>query len=790
MILNIRSGRITELLLIAIAVMLFASCSFTKHLKPDQYLLDKNIVKVEPKSLKSELEPIIKQKPNRKILGLFRFHLFVYNLGASGKTDSAGNYKKFNRWLMNTVGEEPIFVDTFLTIKSARQLSQYMQNIGYFNATVTDSVVFKKKHQSVVYYNVISNQPYTINNISYSIADTAIKNIIFSDTANCAIERGKNYSTSNIQKERERITKMLRNLGYFDFSQQYIRFFVDSSLMNNKVNVKLIIDNPSVTSEDTLETSLYHQRFYINNIYVVEAFDMLAANEFYANRDTLIKNNIRFLVQHNVKPQFKPLIIEQHVFLSSYELFRQKDVDLTYRRLQDLGTFRFVTIKLAKSEFRSNTDSVPTNPLDCYINLTPTKMQDYTLENEYTTSGGNIGIAGSVSYRHRNIFHGTEMLEIKLRGSVESQPQFISDSTSETKQNFKFNTYDIGIESSLFFHKFLLPFKTSRNEKTFEPTTRISASVGAENRIEYDRTSTRLSISYIFKKSPSIRHYIYPAELNYVDVTLTPEYEAQILSYNDAALASSYSDHLIANGKYSFTFNNQYLGRIKNVLFLRFNLEFAGNTFYAFDKLTDRAASDSTGNYQRLGVDYAQYIRPDIDFRYYQVFNEQNQLVYRINGGIAHPYGNTDFILFEKSFYAGGSNDNRAFSPYTVGPGGAVPTNSIQQFGTVKIAFNLEYRFDILKILEGAFFIDGGNVWTEKPDPQRPLADINIGRFYKEMAIGAGVGARLNFSFFIFRLDAAVPVTDPSRESGNRFILNEFNQFKDINFNLGIGYPF
>ncbi|MEO8147292.1 MAG: BamA/TamA family outer membrane protein [Bacteroidia bacterium] len=786
-----QSQRVIKALCLVIAAMCFFSCSSTKHLKPNEYLLDKNIIKVEPGSLKSELVPIIKQKPNRKILGLFRFHLSVYNLGASGKVDSAGNHKKFNRWLMNTVGEEPIVLDTFLTKKSSKQLKQYMQNIGYFNAEVKDSVVYKKKHQAFVYYLIKSNSPYIVNKFSYDIVDNNIKNLVFSDSAGADVKRGKKYSSGDIQKERDRVTKMLRNNGYFNFSQQYIRFDVDTAFLSNIVNIVMIIDNPSMESSDTTESALYHQRFYLHNIYVIPDYDLLAKSDTYMNRDTVNQIGINFLARKQTKHQFKPAIIEQHIFLSNGEMFRQKDVDLTYRRLQDLGTFRFVNIKMYTALPVNASDSVTANSLDCFIRLTPAKMQDYQIENELTTSGGNIGVAGSISYRNKNIFHGTELFEFKVRGSIESQPNFLTDSAAEQTKGLHFNTYDFGVETNLSFHKFLLPFRTSRNEKTFEPTTRLSAGVGFENQIEYDRSTTRFSIAYIFKKNPRVRHYIYPAELNYVDVTLTDAYEQQILSLNDAALAASYADHLIANGRYSLTFNNQYVGRIENVLFLRFNFEFAGNLFYLWDRVRpNKHVSDSTRNYQRLNVDYAQYVRPDIDFRYYQVFNEHSQLVYRINGGVAHPYGNTNYILFEKSFYAGGSNDNRAYSPYTVGPGGYTHENTIQQFGTIKIAYNIEYRFDIFKILQGAFFFDGGNIWIAKPDSARPLADFNITRFHKELAMGGGIGLRLNFTFFIFRLDAAVPIKDPSRPYGERFVLNEFNQIKDINFNLGIGYPF
>lgn len=777
---------------VAIAVFLL-SCNSTKYLKPGEYLLNKNIIKVEPKTLKTDLVHIIKQKPNRKILGLFRFHLVVYNMGASGKVDSAGNYKKFNRWLMNTVGEEPTLIDTFLTAKSSKQLKQYMQNIGYFNATVIDSTVFKKNHEANVYYFIKSFDPYKVKSYEFNIYDKYILRLIENDSAQCAIKPGNIYSQGDIQKERDRITKMLRNSGYFFFSQQYIHFSVDSSLNTNLVNIKINIDNPDFESTDTTESALFHQRYSINNVYVIPDYDLLAKDDYYLNRDTLNKNDVYFILQRIKKQQFKNQILEQHIFISKNNLIKQKDIDLTYKRLQDLGVFRFVNVRMEKPLF-NDTSANLSNKLDCIINLTPGKMQDYSIENELTTSGGNIGIAGSISYRNKNFFHGTELFEVKVRGSVESQPDFTSSTNPENQHGINFNTYDGGLETHLSFHQFLLPFKTSQNEKTYEPITKLTAAINLENRVEYNRSVSNLSLTYSFKKNPKVRHFITPAELNFVNVNLTDAYAAQIDSLNDESIKYSYSDHFIASGRYSMIYNNQYLGRIKNVIYFRFNSELAGNTLYLWDIARQSKLQDSiTGNYQRRGVDYAQYLRPDIDLRYYQVFSPNTQLVYRFIGGAAMPYGNSQYILFEKSFYCGGSSDIRAFHPYTLGPGGYKPTTTVQQFGQLKMEFNAEYRFKILKILEGAFFYDAGNVWMFKEDSLRPLADFKINRFYKEIAMGGGIGFRLNFTFFVFRLDAAVPIKDPGLPEGERFVIKSTtynNFFSRINWNLGIGYPF
>lgn len=792
--------RFCSLMLFAIFL---ASCNSTRTLKKNEYLLSANIIDVEPKTLKSDLMPIIKQKPNRKIFGFIKFHTTVYNIGALGKVDSAGNRKGFNRWLMNTVGEAPVVLDTFLTKKSSKQLKQYLQNSGYFNATVSDTTIFKNNQKADVIYRVTSGIPYRIQKYDYLIFDKDLKKIVLNDTVNSTVKIGAIYSVAALQKEKDRITKLIRNSGYYFFSQQYISFSVDSAFNNYKVSVFIDIDNPDFESTDSTEDALFHQRYYFKDIYVIPDYDLLAKDGLLIKRDTIKLKDLEFLLRNDVKPEFKLPVLEEHVFLDKDSMITQNNIDLTYRRLQELGVFRFVNIGIQKPEIAStNTDSIP-NPLDtairasqmldCIVNMTPTKMQDYAVENEVTTSGGNIGIAGSVSYRHKNIFRGTQLLELKVAGSISSQPNFTTGVAPENQSQLDFNTFQFGTEARITFHQFLFPFHIFKREKYIEPITRLVASYSFEDIPEYKREISSVSFSYAFKTSDKIRQFYYPIVGNYVFVNTTPEYQEQLDSLNDEAISYSYSSHFVPNGKYSLTYNNQYIGVIKNILFLRFNFEYAGNLFYMGSKLSNAEKSPVTGNYQVLGVDYAQYVRPDFDFRYYQVFTPGSQLVYRVLAGYVLPYGNNKDVLFEKAFYSGGSNDIRAFAPYTVGIGGYQSPSNVQAFGEIKLGYNLEYRFDVYKLLKGAVFADGGNVWLANPDPNRPLANFSGKRFLNEFALGAGVGARLDFTFFVFRLDAALPIKNPTYPEGQRFLFKEYtwqNIFKAITWNLGIGYPF
>ena len=463
-----------EVWLILFAATLFSACNSTKLLGPQQYLLNNVSVKAKPGNLKSQLLPIIKQKPNRKILGGIRFHLGAYQLGYLGKVDSAGNRKGFNRWLMQTVGEPPVILDTFLTTKSVNQLKQYMQNCGYFNVVVTDTIIYKKNRHANVIYKIIPHQPYIIDTISYKLSDIKIDAILKSNTPATDLKPGQIYNATGLQKERERISKILRNNGYYNFTQQYVHFLIDSSNNNQKVKVVVVIDNPEIDASSTSESDLFHQPYYINQTYVLPQFDILDKVDNTQATDTILKNRVYFLIKSNKSMPFKKAIIEQHIFLQPGTLYRQKDVDLTYQRLQDLGVFRFINIAMTQLPLTTPDDSSTLNDtaklVNAYIQLTKADQQDYSLENEVTTSGGNVGIAGSIAYRHKNFFRGTELFEFKIRGAVSSQPDFTTDAEVQEQNPFNLNTFELGAETRLTFHQFLLPFKTSRNEKYFEPT--------------------------------------------------------------------------------------------------------------------------------------------------------------------------------------------------------------------------------------------------------------------------------------------------------------------------------
>ncbi|HKR06992.1 MAG TPA: BamA/TamA family outer membrane protein [Bacteroidia bacterium] len=733
-------------------------------------LLNKNIIKVDNSSLKEGIRPIIKQKPNRKILGVFRFHLGVYNLA--------------NRWhwgwVKRTIGEEPVLLDTALTTRSVKQIKQYMENIGYYNAEVRDSIAYVSKHKANVIYYITENAPYKVKSFFFSIKDPVIDSIVNAENKNTLIHTGDNYDTGIIQKERERITTILKNTGFYAFNQQYIAFKIDSSLKSKSVNIYMTVSNPFEIIKDTIASvkSQNHIQYSINKIYVRTDYDPLNINER-VSFDTLNYNNYYFLSSSG-HFNFRPSPLARNIFFKSGELYRLSDHENTYRSLGDLGNFRFINIK-----FETDSEALMKNEnkLNCYVLLTPLSKQSYKIELEGTHNGGNLGALVNIIYLNKNTFRGAETFDFRIKTAFENLK---NAPIEENKKILFFNTYEFGPEARLNIPRVVSLFRPKN--KSVISSTELIMSYNLQQRPEFYRRIADFSAGAIYKFSNYFRFQAYPAEVNFVSVKPDPVFQQKLEEIGDPALTSSYEDHLITDGRYSLIFTSQELNRAKSFIFLRLNFEAAGNSLRLKDELTGRVAKKDS-SYTFLNNHYAQYIKPDADFRFYFVPDANNTVVYRLAGGIGVPYLNSRSLPFEKSFYAGGSNDLRAFFARTIGPGSYFK-ETIQQTGEIKINSNIEYRFDIFKILQGAFFVDAGNVWLTHEDANRPGGKFEWNKFYNEIAIGAGYGFRFNFTFFIFRYDLGYKFRDPTHPENDGWVYDDLHLFQGVTSNFGIGYPF
>lgn len=764
------------LFLAAISSSFFSSCSPVKHLGPDAYLLNKNIIKSDKPELNEGIRSILKQKPNRKILGIFRFHLGVYTLANSGRQTS------FKRWIKNTIGEEPVVLDPELTTKSHGQVLLFSQNEGYFNAEVFDSTIYKRGKKANVIYTVKTGIPYKIRTITYRIPDKTVEAIVLADTTNSLLKQGNNFRAADFQAERDRVTNHLRNMGFYEFNQIYISYDIDSSLKVYEVNIRFQIagTNDKSLPGDSIAAGS-HKMYKIKDVYVQTDFNPLA-KVVKVPTDTLNYKGYYFLSSTG-EQQYNPESLLMRIFIEKNDFYKIKNSDATYSGLASLSLFKFINVRY---EIAQN-DSAYGNWLNSFISLTPSPKQSYKIELEGTNNGGNFGVGGNFTYINKNSFKGSESIQFRFFAKIESIPDFV-DSTADQTSALSLNTYELGPEITLRIPRFLWPLAKFNHTRSTNPVTLFTIAYNFQQRPEYERNLLTLSSGFEFRETRHKRHYVYPAEINYSNYKLEAAFIKKLSELDDQQLVLYYESYLIVNGRYVFVYNSQESNTFKNFLYFRFSLEIAGNSLRLIDNLAHSDYRD-TSTYEILGIPYSQYVRPDFDARYYQVFSPHASLVYRVAAGIGLAYLNSDFIPYEKTFFAGGANDLRAFRPRTIGPGAYKSDNYIEQLGDIKINANLEYRVDIFKILEGAIFLDAGNVWLKDDQKNLPGSQFQFKNFISELGVGTGLGLRFDFKFFIFRIDGGIPVRNPSRDVGKRWVLNEL-KLNTVNYNFGIGYPF
>ncbi len=763
-------------LIVVLVLLQLVSCRLTKHVPDNEYLLKKYKIEFEDKSTKKvlkkdELEKHIKQKPNKKILGL-KFHLWLYNLSNEKKDN------KFNN-LLRKLGESPVIWDKYTTNKTEQRLALFIKNKGYHQAAVNDSVWFKNNKASVV-YKIELNEPYIINNIKYSFEDTSLRPIIISDTTNSLIKKGKRFDVEYLQNERVRIEALLKNKGYYNFSREYIHYQVDSTVGNKRVDITINVKKYTTEYADNNYITTKHPRYSINNIYIHANYDpqQVLANkeEYYGKLDTTIIDHF-FYIRDTTRPvKIKPKVIINTIYIETGKIYRYKDVQQTYNHLSSLQLFKLINIKFTEKNNQADLN----NPgLDCNIQLSPTLFQSYNLEVEGTNASGDIGVAGNIVYQHKNLFKGAEMLDVRLRTAMEA--------LKEREFNQYSNTLQYGADVRIKLPRFLLPVKRESFIKKYNPKTNLSMSYNYQRRPDYTRAIANSSFGYNWKGNKFNSHMINPFELNFVNLMDTSK-----VFWNeiDPFLKNSYQDHLIGYSSYRFLFNNQNVEENTDFIFIRFNTEIAGNILSGISNLLEQPKED--GSYSLFGIKYAQYVRTDIDLRYYHQLNESDKLVYRFFSGVGYPYNNSDVMPFEKKYFSGGANSIRAWQVRTLGPGSYKEESKYpNSMGDIKLEANVEYRFALVWLIEGALFVDAGNIWAINKDDNRGGAFFKADQFYKDIALGTGFGMRFDFSFFVFRFDLGIKARDPANPSGEKWILGNQKIHSDhLNLNIGIGYPF
>jgi len=762
-------------ILIFIIPILLHSCKATKYIPEDEYLLHSYKIESGKEDFeKKSLNDYIKQKPNKRII-FWRFYLSLYNLSSPDKENG------FHNWLRR-IGEPPVVYDEELKEKSSEQLTLYMRNKGFYHVEVTDTTFYKKQRTKVV-YTVTPNQPYRIRNITYFFHDATLSSMVLADTASSQFRVGERFDVDMLQQERIRIESVLRDSGYYSFNRDYVYYEVDSALNSQQVDVTLGISNYQQQDKRGRVLHVDHPVYKIRDVYMVTDYDAVSrdrnSDSGLLEKDTVVFDSIHLV--YSTKPNIRPSVVTQKNYIIPGELYDASNVQNTYRNLSSLSAFRMVDIRFNEVQSASPM-------LDCEVLIAPATRQSYTIKVEGTNSAGNIGAAGNLSYRHRNLFGGSEQLDLSFLGAIETLRETASDSEDASSTLNWMQEY--GVETRLRIPKFLLPFKTDQFIRRYNPQTNIRLSYNYQKRPDYIRTLANASFGYDWKGSKSLVHRVYPLEASLI---LTPYKSPEFIEWLEGKyLFYSYEPHLIIDTRYSMIWTNQKLLKNQNFQDIRLNLETAGNLLYAGHKLL--AADPGDNNYQLLGVDFAQYVKADIDLRSYNFLYEDVSLIFRAFAGVGFAYANSNAMPFEKQYFSGGANSIRAWQVKNLGPGSYQDpdkTTYPNQTGDVKLEANMEYRFKLFWKLEAALFLDMGNIWSLSSEDDREGAGFEFSRFYKEIAVGTGVGTRAVFSFFIFRFDLGIPLRNPYPIDGSEWLPgNAGVKGKDLTFNLAIGYPF
>lgn len=774
---------ITTLCAIAAAmVALLPSCSSTKHVPDGKYLLDDVSLRILDEQNETsevstyDLANYLRQTENHKVLGGLKLQLAFYNL--SGKDST----KWFNRWVQR-VGTPPVIYDSTLTDASVSQLSMALTNKGYMNNHVTSDVRTNAKKKKVsVTYNIRLNEPYYVRNITYDVPNDTIRKIILADTTLYPIRQNSVFDHNNLEKEREFITETLRNNGYYAFNKEYITFFADTAAGSRAVDLTLNTRPPRTLAHIPEYKS--HRPFYVRSVTFVTNYNPVTMQDGKYSGKQMEYNGINFIYDENdIYLRRSPLY--ECCYITPGEMYDASNVTKTYKALGRFSILKFVNII--------------TNPVgeidgrmyvDTYILLQRDKSQSVSFAVEGTNSEGDLGFGVGVNYQHRNIFKGSEVLSAKFNTHYES---ISGDVGGLINDNYSEYSGELGI----VYPKFKAPFLKHSFKQRIKATTELTTSFSYQARPEYTRIIAGAGWKYVWSERQNQTHHTFNlVDLNYVSL---PKSKSHFLdSISNPLLRYSYEDHFIMRLGYSFYHTNKReispLSKAlqQNFYTIRASAETAGNVLYGISKLIgqSKGVEDS---YKVFGIRYSQYVKMQADYAFTHNFSDRTSLAMHVGAGVAIPYGNSSVVPFEKRFYAGGANSVRGWGVRTLGPGSFATRNSqnsfIYQCGDIRFDASIEFRSKLFWVIEGAAFVDAGNIWTIRDYADQPGGVFKFGKFYEQLALAYGVGLRMNFTYFLVRLDMGMKAHDPA-SGQEHWPMFSPNFKRDSEFHFSVGYPF
>ncbi|MCR5472300.1 MAG: BamA/TamA family outer membrane protein [Prevotella sp.] len=727
------------------AMVFFSSCSSTKYVPEDQYLLKS--VKVKSESNYHDINTLalrnyVRQMPNSRWFSLYKLPLAVYSLSGRDST------KWINRTL-KSIGEAPVVFDSLSSVQTCADLAQQLKNEGFLDAQVRLQVSTKGRKAKVEYL-LQPGEPYFVDSIGYAIQDTTIARILSQQGASASLlYKGMKFDVSKLDAERKRISTLLSDSGYYRFHKDYITYQADSISHSRLINLTLHLAPYQLPNEEYVP----HTRYWMRHIN-------------YGSGSP--GDNQIHLRQH---------VLQECTHLHSGSPYSASGLQNTYNHFGRLQAVKYTNIT-----FKQVPDA---DSLDCQILLQNNKPSTLSFQPEGTNTAGDLGAAASLTYQNRNLFRGSEVLSVQLRGAYEA----IRGLDGYSNQNF----VEYSAEAKLQFPRFISPFVNRRIRRLVNATSEVSLLYDMQDRPEFHRRL--LSAAWRYKWSFPHRKDKFQVDvldLNYVFMPWISETFHNEYLRNDnnrnAILRYNYEDLFITKIGFGYSIT-------KGNTAFKSNIETSGNLLSLASRMWN-AQKDELGHYQVFNIAFAQYVKCDLDLSHVLMIDKNNQLVFHAGLGVAYPYGNSTVMPFEKRYFSGGANSVRGWTVRSLGPGqykeqdGRI--NFINQTGDMKLDLNAEYRTYLFWKFNGALFVDAGNIWTIRQYDEQPGGQFSFKDFPRQLAVSYGLGLRLNFDYFILRFDLGMKAVNPAYEAEDdeHYPVLHPNFKRDYAFHFAVGLPF
>lgn len=736
-----RQSSLNKILALPFIVVLFiASCSTTKFVPADDYLLKAVKIESEQSDVKaSTLMPYVQQRPNSKWFSLFKVPLSLYSMSGRDST-------QWGTMFLRGLGEAPVIYDSVKAAASCDNMVMYLQSEGYLHAKASYTV--KRKGRKVeVKYKAIPGISYTIDSVNVVIEDDSVHNTLQSLGAlDMNLKRGMRFSIQTLDDERKRITNILTKEGYYKFNKDFIKFEVDSTVTPGMVDVTMYLHKYKASNNST-ETN--HRKYFINKV--------------------------NFIPVNSKRMALRPNVLQNNTTIKEGNKFSAAEVQNTYNNFSRLNAVRFTNIHFDENE----EDGL----LDCGIKVSTRKPNTISFQPEGTNTEGDFGAAATLTYSNNNIFRGSELFSVQFRGAYEA----IKGLDGYQNQNY----IEYNVETRLAFPRIIAPFLSQNVRYDNSAKSELMFSYNMQNRPEFHRRVLTSAWRYYWKGLHGLSYRFDLIDINFVHMPwISSTFKSNYLddtNYRNAILKYNYEDLFIVKSGINISYS------YKNQAF-RTNIEVGGNVLNAISHLT-KAKKNSDGQYTLFKIAYAQYVKGDFDYTRLLQLDVKNQLALHFGLGIAFPYGNSNILPFEKRYFSGGANSVRGWNVRELGPGKFRGSDGkidfINQTGDMKLDMNVELRTALFWKFNGAFFIDAGNIWTLKNYKDQPGGQFKFDTFLKQLAVAYGLGLRVNFDYFIVRLDCGMKAVNPAyTTSTEHYPIANPILGRDLSVHFAVGMPF